>query len=100
VTPFVVCVVVERLQGVIVAGSETAIDKASRCALRLGGTEIRRLEDRAKRALGCNRIFPHVFPIAPKQAAKILRPRPVHCSVDDDVTYTPGTQILRLGRGA
>src|SRR3984893_4478617 len=49
-TPFVVRVFAQRAQGIVVARSETAIDKPSRGERRIGGAEVGSLENRAQHA--------------------------------------------------
>ena len=72
----------------------------ARGARRLGRAKIGRLEDRAHRPLGRDRMSPHEFAIAAEHAAEILRPRPVHRRIEDDPADMPGAQFLRLRRKA
>src|SRR6516162_930289 len=94
--PSVVWDVLKRLQRIVVARSEAAIDEQPRGTRRLARAKIRRLQDRAHRPLGRDRMPPNKLAIAREHAAEILRPRPVHCRVEDDATDLLCAQFLRL----
>ena len=69
VAPFVVRDLVQRLQCIIIARGEPAIDEASRGAARFGSAEVCRLENRAQYPLCGDGVGPHVIGIAAQQAA-------------------------------
>src|SRR4029077_17126231 len=83
--PFVVRNLRECLEGIVVARREAAIDDALRRPGRLVGAQIGGLEDRPQYPLGCDRMVADELPVARQHAAEILRPRPIHRAVDDDV---------------
>src|SRR6266446_3278394 len=72
--PIIVWNVFQRLESVIIARGEAAIDEAPRDPRRLSGAEIGRLEDGAQHALGCDRVFADVVAVAQHHAAEMLRP--------------------------
>src|SRR6516162_2028606 len=75
--PFVVRVVVQSLQCVVVALRETAIDELPRGTRRIAGAQIGGLQDCPQHPFARDRVLAHEFAIAGEQATEILRPRPI-----------------------
>src|SRR5271169_5206676 len=96
--PFVIGYVTQRLQRIVVASSETAIDEAPGCAHRVTGAEIDALQNSAHDAFAGNRILSYELPVAGQHAAEILRPRAVDGAVDDDMADLAGAKFLRHRR--
>src|SRR5262249_53229652 len=97
-TPFVVEVFAQRLQGIVVTLGEPAIDEPSHGAGRIGRAKIRRLEDSAHYALGCDVMVANVFQISAEHTAPVMRPLSVHRADDDEMPNAPVPQFLVLGR--
>src|SRR5215472_86356 len=68
--PFVVGVVVQRLQRVVVTLGETAIDEPPRGARRIAGAQIGGLQDRPQHPFARDRVHVHELAIAGQQAAE------------------------------
>src|SRR5215472_484061 len=95
--PLVVWVVAQRLQRVIVALCETAVDELPRGSRRIASAQIGGLQDRPQHPLARDRVLAHELAIAGQQTAEILRPRPIQCGVYQHVADLAGAQFLRLG---
>src|SRR5208282_2301953 len=98
--PFIVGDVADRLQRIVVAGGKAPFDEALRGRRRLAGAEVGGLQNSAQHPFGRDRVIADEFPVAREHAAEILRPRPVHCAVDDNVAEMPGAKFLGYGREA
>jgi hypothetical protein len=90
----------DRLEGVVVARREPAIDQPLCGVLGLGLAERRGLEGRAQEALGRDRMIAHPGAVAVDHAAEVLRPRPIAERAHDHAADPAGAQLLRLGRKA
>src|SRR5262249_15743211 len=64
----------------------------------LAGAEIRGLQDRAKHAFRCDRVFADVVAVTDHHAAEILRPWAIRSGVENDVPGVASAQLLRLRR--
>src|SRR5215472_11213338 len=98
--PLVVWIVAQRLQRVVVALCETAVDELPRGSRRIAGAQIGGLQDRPQHTLARYRVLAHEIAITGQQAAEILRPRPIQCGADQHVADLACTQFLRLWREA
>src|SRR5262249_54421218 len=87
---------VQRLQRIVVVAGESAIDHVPRRACRVADAEVRRLEDRARHALGRDRVLADEVPVSSQHAAEILRPWAVDRAVDHHAADLTGAQFLRL----
>jgi hypothetical protein len=96
--PAVVGDLVQRLQRVVEAPGEPGVDQLSRGLLRLGGAEVRGLENGPQVTLGGDRMTSDEVPSAVRRAAEVVRPGLVRGRAEDHSTHLAGAQLLRLGR--
>ena len=87
----------QRLQRVVVALREPALDQTLRGLLRLGGADSLALRRARSDALGGDRMIADELPVADHHAAEVLRPWLVGGGVEDHATDLAGAQLLRLG---
>jgi hypothetical protein len=88
----------QRLQRVICVHLETLGEKRLCPLFGIGGANLASLEDRAYRALCCDGVLAREVAIGGNQAAEILRPRAVDCTVEQHAADLSCTQLLRIGR--
>src|SRR6266849_4890130 len=93
IAPFVIGHVIQRLQCVVVASREPAVDHPSCGACRIACAQVGRLEDRPQDALSGDGVGPDEVAIGGEHAAKILRPRAVDGTVDDHAPDAAGAQL-------
>ena len=84
------------LQRVVVV--VTPVGHAARGPVRLQRTQVGGLQDGAQGPLRRHRVLTHELPVGGHDAAKVLRPGPVHAAVDDHMPDLPGPQLLGEGR--
>src|SRR6516162_4900038 len=72
VTPRVVRNLLQRLQRIVVARGEAAVDDCARGSGGIVAAEVSRLEDRAQHALGRRRMLAHEVAVASEHAAIML----------------------------
>src|SRR6516162_980915 len=96
--PFVVGKLADGLEGIVIARGETTIDEPSCDRRGIAGAKLRSLENGTQRALGGDRVLPHVIPVAPEHAAEILGPGTVRQRADDHMAGMPRAQFLGFGR--
>src|SRR5262249_7177403 len=95
--PHVVRQLVDCVGCVRQLGGKAFTDQSTRRHLGIDGTQIGRFEHGPQCAFRCNRISPSEVTVRVRQAAEVLRPRPVHCTVDDDPPDLSRPQLLWLG---
>jgi hypothetical protein len=87
----------QRLERVVLAG-EAHIGQPLCNPLRFGSTIVCCFEERAKIALGGDRMLLHKIPTALERAAEILRPGPILNGADDHSTHLAGSELLGFRR--
>src|SRR6516162_4312470 len=96
VPPSVVGKLADRLEGIVIAGGEAAIDEPPCDRRRIAGAKLGGLENGAQYALGRDRVLTDVIPIGTEHAAEILRPWTVDRRADDYMAGVAGAQFLGL----
>src|SRR5437763_1175487 len=71
---------------------------ASRRPRGIADAEVSRLQNPAEGSLGGHWIFSNELAAARKKTTKVLRPRPVEGTIEDDTADSFGSQLLRLRR--
>ena len=96
--PGAVGVLGQRLQRIVIAFGEAAIDDQPRRHFGLAGAQIGGFQDGADHALRRHRISCGIVPVRRQHAAEILRPGPVRGGPEDHMADLARVQFLHFGR--
>src|SRR5262249_23128223 len=92
--------ILKRLDCVVIAASESAIEDPLRGCCRIIGAEISRFQNCPQYSLGRCGMLADEVRVAGYRATKILRPRPISRGIDDHMADVTRMQFLRLRRKA